>query len=184
MTIALVYHSGYGKTALIANKIAEGMKSVYKDVEIIPVSELMDKESPKWNVLHNSKAILFGAPTYMGSASADFQKFAEISVGPWYSQKWKDKFAGGFTTSSTPSGDKLHSLIRMFILACQHSMLWISTGSIAKDKENAANNPLGFWVGCALLAKNAPPEEAFDEESIKHAKLFGERFATIVKEKG
>ena len=61
-------------------------------------------------------AIVFGAPTYMGGASAPMKAFIDATSKPWYARAWKNKLAGGFTNSGGYSGD-------IAALARRHSIL-------------------------------------------------------------
>ena len=98
--VSIVYHSGYGHTEHAAKSVFEGAKSVAKtEVVLIPVAEV----ETKWDLLKNSDAIIFGAPTYMGSASAPFKEFMDKTSKLWMTQDWKDKIAGGFTVSGSVS---------------------------------------------------------------------------------
>ena len=104
--IAVVYHSGYGHTAAQANAVARGAKKVAGAEVLLLTSE----EALKLELLADADAIIFGSPTYMGSASAQFKTFMDASSKVWFTQDWKDKVAAGFTTSGSQSGDKLSTL--------------------------------------------------------------------------
>ena len=123
--IAIVYHSGYGHTQVQAEAVARGAAAVAGSaVALIPVADAEARAAE----LDAADAIVFGAPTYMGSASAPFKGFMDWSSKAWFGQKWKDKLAAGFTNSGSHSGDKLNTLVQMFIFAMQHGMIWIGLG--------------------------------------------------------
>ena len=44
-----------------------------------------------WKLLAAAKTIVFGSPTYMGSVSWQFKKFADSSSKAWFTGQWKDK---------------------------------------------------------------------------------------------
>ncbi|HEX4879224.1 MAG TPA: flavodoxin family protein, partial [Limnobacter sp.] len=95
--VAIVYHSGYGHTAKVAQAVQAGVDTVAGvQSHLISVNEVNDAT---WDTLAKADAIIFGSPTYMGGASADFKKFADASSKVWFSQGWKNKIAGGFTNS-------------------------------------------------------------------------------------
>jgi NAD(P)H dehydrogenase (quinone) len=101
--VATVYHSGYGHTAEIARAVARGASQVQgTTVQSISVAEA----DSHWDDLAAADAMIFGAPTYMGSASAQFKVFADASSKVWFSQGWKDKITAGFTHSGSVNGDK------------------------------------------------------------------------------
>ena len=81
-----------------------------------------------WADLEKADAIIFGSPTYMGSASAPFKAFMDASSKVWAAQGWKDKIAAGFTNSASQSGDKLATLQQLAIFAAQHGMMWVGLG--------------------------------------------------------
>ncbi|NDH44053.1 MAG: flavodoxin family protein, partial [Betaproteobacteria bacterium] len=90
--VAVAYHSGYGHTAKVAEALARGVTLGGKKAVLIDVSAITEAQ---WLELDAAKAIVFGAPTYMGGASAQFKQFADASSKRWFTQAWKDKFAGG-----------------------------------------------------------------------------------------
>ncbi|MEI7537781.1 MAG: flavodoxin family protein, partial [Comamonadaceae bacterium] len=121
--VAVVFHSGYGHTLRMAQSVAEGAGG-----ELVPIDAEGNLTEAQWNALNAADAIVMGSPTYMGSVSWQFKKFADASSKPWYTQAWKDKIFGGFTNSANVNGDK-HSTLHYFMtLAMQHGGLWVGTG--------------------------------------------------------
>lgn len=123
--VAIVYHSGYGHTKVVAEAVLAGIKEV-DAVEGVLIS--VDEVDEKWEVLDGAAAIIFGAPIYMGSVSAGFWAFAEKSSKRWMELKWKDKLAAGFVNSGSQNGDKLQGLHALFNLSQQHGMVWVGLG--------------------------------------------------------
>ena len=95
--VSLAYHSGYGHTAVIAEAVRTGAVEAGAEVHLIKVDEITEEQ---WAVLDRSDAIVFGSPTYMGTASGAFHVFAEATSKRWATQAWKDKLAAGFTISA------------------------------------------------------------------------------------
>ena len=116
-SIAVLFHSGYGHTAAVAQHVANGAGAGARLVTIDAEGNLTDED---WQALDAADAIVFGAPTYMGNVSWQFKKVADATSGRWMAGAWKDKIFGGFTNSASPSGDKQVSLIAMQTLASQH----------------------------------------------------------------
>jgi multimeric flavodoxin WrbA len=111
-SIAVVYHSGYGHTEVIAEAVAEGARSVEGvTVSVVTAGEIETPDSAGLTQLDSADAMIFGAPTYMGSASAVFKTFMEATSTRWMEQKWADKLAAGFTNSGSMNGDKQNTLI-------------------------------------------------------------------------
>ncbi|MEM5295553.1 flavodoxin family protein [Burkholderia sp. JPY481] len=107
LTAAIVYHSGYGHTEAVAAAVARGVEADGVSAVLIPVEQI----DAQWDLLeHRADAIIFGAPTYMGSVSASFKQSMDSSSKVW--GKWRDKLGAGFTVSASQSGDKLATLQR------------------------------------------------------------------------
>ena len=176
--IVVVFHSGYGHTRAVAEHVARGAGAQL--IEIDAEGVIADAD---WEVLDAADGIVFGAPTYMGSPSWQFKRFADASSKRWFSSAWKDKVFGGFTNSASPSGDKQVSLIAMQTLASQHGGIWVSLGLLPSNSKAATHadiNNLGGSVG--LLARS--PSDASVEEihsgDLQTAVLYGERIAGVV----
>ena len=162
--IAVVYHSGYGHTELVAKAVAKTSGAT-----------LMKVEEVNWKTLEEADTIVFGSPTYMGNVSAAFKQFMDDSGKPWLAQQWKDKLAAGFTNSGSPSGDKLNTLQTLSVFAAQHGMMWISTGMLPGGK-NSEINKVGGYLGVMTQSENGPPSENNPlAHDIKTAEKFGER---------
>ena len=178
--MVIIYHSGYGHTKIVAEHILIGASRELEQVVLLSTLEAQEN----FELLHEADTLVFGSPTYMGTISADFKKFMEATGKFWYSQKWKDKFAAGFTNSSTLNGDKLNTLQQLLLFASQHSMLWISTGILPKfenDKQLEEPNGLASYLGLMTLSDNST-KEVNPPKGLETAELFGERIAQITKQ--
>jgi multimeric flavodoxin WrbA len=179
--IVIVYHSGYGHTRAVAEAVKEGALRVPgTQVELFNV----DKKDNDWKILDESDALIFGSPTYMGSASAPFKAFMDESSKTWAAQKWKDKIAAGFTNSASQSGDKLNTLIQMFLFAMQHGMIWVGLGQLPGNNSSIGSvddiNRIGSYAGAMAQSNNdEPPTSAPPESDHKTAALLGERVAKL-----
>lgn len=184
-TTAIVYHSGYGHTEVAARAVAGGAAKAGTSV-LIKIDATGKIADTDWDILKSADAIIFGAPTYMGSASGQFKTFADASSKPWFTQDWKNKVAGGFTNSHSLSGDKLATLQQMSVLASQHGMIWVSLGEPPAQKSDTSHqrdvnaiNRLGSWLGVMTQAENVAPEGSIPPGDLKTAEIYGERIATI-----
>ncbi len=135
--IAVVFHSGYGHTVKQAEAVAKGAGATL--VAIDAEGNLTDAQ---WVILNEADAIVFGSPTYMGTVSWQFKKFADASSKQWFSQQWKDKVFGGFTNSATMNGDKHSTLHYFFTLAMQHNGLWVGTGLMPSNSKAAKRDDI------------------------------------------
>ncbi len=140
-SVIIVYHSGYGHTQKQANSVYEGAKSVDGvEAKIFSVTEI----DAHWETLNAADAIIFGAPTYMGSVSAEFKKFMDASSKIWFTQKWLNKLSAGFTNSGSPSGDKFNSLVQLATFAAQHGMTWVNLGLLPSNSINSTPADLNY----------------------------------------
>ena len=175
--IAIVFHSGYGHTQRMAQAVAEGAGG-----ELIAIDTEGNISEAQWATLAAADAIVFGSPTYMGSVSWQFKKFADASSKPWFTQVWKDKIAAGFTNSATMNGDKLSTLHYMFTLSQQHSMLWVGTGLMPSNAKAANRNDVNY-VGSFSGAMAQSPSDSSPAEmlpgDLETARQFGARVAAV-----
>ncbi|WP_042269136.1 flavodoxin family protein [Paraburkholderia heleia] len=178
--IVIAYHSGYGHTKKLAESVLAGLEGAGADARMIAVNEIDDAG---WAALDAADAIVFGAPTYMGGPSADFKKFADASSKAWFTQKWKDKIAAGFTNSATMNGDKFSTIQYFVTLSMQHGMVWTGTGMLPANTKAATRNDVNFVGGfTGLLAQSpadATPEEAPPAGDLETARAFGVRVAAV-----
>ncbi|MDT0345806.1 flavodoxin family protein [Streptomyces litchfieldiae] len=178
--VAIAYHSGYGHTTVLANAVHQGAADAGAEVTLIAVESITDEQ---WAALDAADAIVFGAPTYMGSASAAFHAFAEATSPRWAERAWQDKLAAGFTVSGAKSGDKLHTLQYFAVLAAQHGMQWISLGLLpgwnsSTGSENDLNR-LGFYLGAAAQANIDEGPETVTKADIETGRHLGARVARL-----
>ncbi|GBG15764.1 NADPH-dependent FMN reductase [Novimethylophilus kurashikiensis] len=181
--IAVIYHSGYGHTAEQAKAVLRGAQSAADTTAtLIAVNAEGKIADADWQTLNDADGIIFGAPTYMGSASAQFKMFMDASSKLWFSQEWKDKIAAGFTNSASQSGDKLSTLTQLAIFAAQHSMIWVGTGLMPGNNNSKGSvddlNRLGSFLG-AMAQSNADqgPEAGPIASDLKTAEHLGRRVA-------
>ena len=175
--IVIVFHSGYGHTAKIAQAVAEGSGGT-----LLVIDAEGNLPEGGWEQLAAATAVVFGSPTYMGSVSWQFKKFADASSKPWYSQVWKDKLAAGFTNSASMNGDKLSTLHYLFTLSQQHSMVWVGTGmmpSNSKAAERDALNYLGSFAGAMAQSPSDASVTEMVSGDLETAKQFGARVAAV-----
>jgi len=178
--VAIVYHSGFGHTKVLAEAVARGAASVDgTTVELVPVAEA----EARTDILNSADAIIFGSPTYMGSVSGQFKTWADTTAKIWFAQAWKDKIAAGFTNSSGPSGDKFSTIAYLWTLAMQHSMIWASQGvMVGTRQDDLTLNRLSSWGGVMATSENAAPGESNpSKDDQASAASLGARVAGLAK---
>jgi NAD(P)H dehydrogenase (quinone) len=168
----VIYHSGYGHTQRVAEFVAQGAEA-----DLIAIDANGDISEENWNQLDAADAVIFGSPTYMGMASWQFKKFADMSSKRWFAGAWRDKLAGGFTISASPSGDKLSTIQYFITLAMQHGMVWVGQ----PERNDGQVNRLGSNSG--VMAQVGPTSPAADipMEDLDMAKAYGARVLAWAK---
>lgn len=182
--VLVAYHSGYGHTKKQAEAVSEGVTRVAAvGVQMVNVADMSDHV---WEALAEADAIVFGAPTYMGGASAEFKKFADASSKVWFEQKWKNKIAGGFTNSATMNGDKFSTIQYFVTLAMQHGMIWAGTALMPANKSTSKRDDINYVGGYTGALAQSPadlgPESAPSPGDLETARLYGERIAAVAKQ--
>ena len=176
--VSIAYHSGFGHTAVIAEAVRTGALEAGAEVHLIKVDEITEEQ---WAILDASDAIVFGSPTYMGTASGAFHVFAEATSKRWAERAWTDKLAAGFTNSGSKSGDKLHTLQYFTILAAQHGMHWVNldlpSGWNTSTSTEHENNRLGFYLGAGAATHIDQGIEAVHSADLSTATHLGRRVA-------
>ena len=185
--ISIVYHSGMGNTARVAEAVAEGAHAVTNtQVKVFPIIGEQISDG-RWEDdaivadLTASDAIIFGSPTYMGMVSGPFKCFADATAPLWFQQTWKDKIAGGFTSSGYASGDKVMTLHYMATLAAQLRMLWVGPAAppsnITQDGQNI--DRWGYYIGVGAVGSMRPELNLPDQGDLKTASAYGQRIAEV-----
>ncbi len=187
--IVVAYDSGSrgnpalrGRTAALAKAIADGAQAAGQ-------TEVMDmhlgRREPDWEALDAADAIIFGCPTYMGSASARMKAFMEESLRPQFlERRWQDKLAAGFTNSAGMSGDKLCTLQQLAGFAAQHGMIWIPLGQLPgwESSHGSAADPNRLSSFLGLMAQSNSdqgPDRTPPESDRRTGEVFGRRIALI-----
>ena len=175
--VVVVYHSGYGHTQRVAQQVAAGANA-----ELVAIDAEGNVPDSAWDQLAAADAIIFGAPTYMGSPSWQFKKFADASSKAWFTRAWQDKVFGGFTNSASLNGDKQVALITLQTLASQHGGIWVSLGLLPSNTKAAQRTDINNLGGSVGLLVQSPADASVDEipqGDLDTAKQYGARVAAI-----
>lgn len=178
-SVCVVFHSSYGHTQRLAQAVADGA-----DAQLLQIDGDGNLAPDGWTALAAADAIVFGSPTYMGDVSWQFKKFADASSKTWFVQGWKDKLAAGFTTSGSADGDKLHALHTLYVLAMQHSMLWVSQGAMPSNRKASKRDDPNWLASYGGAMAFAPVDASAGEMAkgdLETVRAFGERIAACAK---
>jgi multimeric flavodoxin WrbA len=173
--IAVVFHSGYGHTQRMAQAVAEGANA-----ELVQIDADGNLPAGGWELLNDADAIIMGSPTYMGSVSWQFKKFADASSKAWFAQAWKEKMFAGFTNSASMNGDKLSTLHYLFTLAMQQGGVWVGTAIMPSNTKAAQRNDINYVASFSGAMAQSPSDSSPAEMvqgDLDTARLFGERVA-------
>ena len=167
--IVIPYYTGSGHTRVLAKAIAEGAGAA----RLIDIEQVSDAD---WDAMDDADAIIFGAPTYMGSSAARYDAFLEEASERWPDQTWGDKIAAGFTVATYPSGDKFSTLMRLCTYAAQMGMIWVGQKEIGAPvhPDRGAVNSQGSWLGLMAMSSR-DKDQMVEEDDLVTARAFGAR---------
>lgn len=183
-TVSVIYFSGAGHTAKMAEAVQKGAASVDGvKTNLIAISgdDIVKgryQNEAAFAQLDASDAIIFGTPTLMGGPAAQFKAFADASAARWFTSAWRDKVAAGFTVSNSPSGDKFSTLQYLHTLAMQQGMVWIGLGEMPMQPSGI--NRLGSFGGVMGQAGQEAPDVAPNAADKATGELLGKRVANFV----
>jgi len=180
-TVSIIYFSGGGHTAKLAEAITKGAASVAgvkTNLIAITGDDIVKgrySNDAVFAQLDASDAIIFGSPTYMGGPAGQFKTFADATAGKWFGSVWRDKIASGFSVSNSPSGDKFSTLQYFHTLAMQHGMIWVGLGEMPMQPNGI--NRLGSFAGATAQAGQESPDIKPSAEDKLTGEILGKRVA-------
>ncbi|MEO1294625.1 MAG: flavodoxin family protein [Cyanobacteria bacterium J06636_16] len=189
-TVAIVYFSGNDHTHLMAESLSEGVKAAGVTAQLLRIQGEQIKDG-RWQdegiraAILAADAIVFGSPTYMGGVAAQLKACIDGLGDVWFEQGLKDKVAGGFTHSSSPSGDKQGTLLYLVTNALQHGMVWVGAADLPSPyigKDDGVNR-LGSFLGVMGYSPldMSGGEPQMDKGDRLTAHQYGQRVAAITQ---
>lgn len=158
MKISILYFTKYGKTKEMTDMVALGMKKI-KDIEV----GVFDINNIDDNFLEESKAVVFGTPTYYANTCWQMKKWFDESRD----YNLEGKIGAVFATADYIQGGAATAMLTIINHLMVKGMLVYSGGS-------ALGQPF-MHLGPVATKDNY-------EESKEMFKIFGERIANKVKE--
>ncbi|ALC13918.1 flavodoxin family protein [Sphingopyxis sp. 113P3] len=157
--VAIIYHSGFGHTEVLAGDVARGVEATGATAVMLRIEPGQTDFGELFAAANQADALIFGSPTYVGNVSAPMKAFMNESTRIFMTRDWQDKLAAAFTVSGSPSGDKLNTLISLAIFAAQHGMVWIGTGQLPGNNDDTSaatdsENRIGSFIGAMAQAAN------------------------------
>lgn len=153
--VLVVYYSRSGHTELMANRIAdglrtEGLKVTCKKVEETNVDELLDVDG-----------VVVGSPTYYGTMAAEVKSFLDRSVK--HHTKLDGKVGAAFATSNSTGQETTvlsilqALLIHGMVIQGDCSGLHYGVTSVGEAKDNDVQHCERFAKRYAALVKRLRP---------------------------
>ncbi|MEE8599692.1 NAD(P)H:quinone oxidoreductase [Euzebya tangerina] len=192
--IGIIFHSMYGSTYDLAQKIADGIGEAGGTAELRRVPRLMSDEQLEAagalqaqqsmasiteatvDELPEFDGIIFGSPTRFGNRTSQLSSFLDQTGSLWAEGKLVGKPAGFFTGASTIHGGFESTIMTMSTYAFHQGMVIVPMGysDPATQVTRTGGGPYGpsHW---------SPQEgkDGLDEHEITIATVYGSRFAEI-----
>lgn len=136
--VLVLYYSGYGHTEIMAQAVAEGVKSVEgATCDLKRVPELVPEEVAKSSgmkteqdapfatpeELENYDAIIFGTPTRFGNMAAQMRNFLDQTGALWFQRKLVGKVGSVFTSTASQHGGQETTITSFHTTLLHHGMV-------------------------------------------------------------
>ena len=154
MKLAILYHSESGNTKEVGEVIAKGARKI-EDLD----AKCMSIENIDEQYISESKAVIFGCPTYHGDLSWQMKKWFDQSSGNY---DFSDKIGAMYATENYLGGGADVSLLTLAGHMLVNGMLVYSGGA-------AEGHPYTHYGVVTIQNGN--------QEQQEKAEIFGERIA-------
>lgn len=191
--ILVLYYSMYGHIEIMANAVAEGVRSVENtEVVVKRVPELMSKEvarragakldqaAPIATVdeLPNYDAIIFGTPTRFGNMCAQMRNFLDQTGRLWLNGGLIGKVGSVFTSTGTQHGGQETTITSFHTTLFHHGMIIVGVPYSCQEIMNMSEITGGSPYGASTLAGGDGKRQPSDNE-IKIAHFQGAHVAKV-----
>jgi NAD(P)H dehydrogenase (quinone) len=198
--VLIVTYSRFGVLKLMAERIANGVRSVpgadvhLMEVEDLPIDILRPGETQTDHLLRRgvlmeriagADALIVGAPAYFGSMASPVKRFFEDCLTaesappaidrsrPWRHNALRDTVGAAFTASGTPHGGNelaLHSILTLFM---HLGMIVVTPG----QGQPILSNPAAPYGATAITGASGDDLPTADEQEA--ARALGVRVARV-----
>ena len=190
--ILVLYYSMYGHTEAMANKVAEGARSVAGvNVHVKRVPETMDPEAYQRAggkadqtamvatpaELANYDAIIVGTPTRFGNMAAQMCSFFEQTNDLWAENALVGKVASVFTSTGTGGGEEM-TITSIWTTLAHHGMILVPIGYTNPALFDISQAGGGTPYGASTLAGVDGTRQPDDRE-LEIARHQGQHVANI-----
>lgn len=190
--VLVLYHSMYGHIETMANKIAEGARSVPgTEVVVKRVPETMNPEAfaaaggkthqnapeAQPSELADFDAIIIGTPTRFGNMSGQMRNFLDQTGGLWAKGALAGKVASVFTSTGTGGGQEM-TIASTWTTLAHHGMIIVPLGYTTPALFDISNGGGGTPYGASTIAGSDGSQQPDDRE-LEIARHQGEHVARI-----
>lgn len=190
--VLVLYYSMYGHIETMANKVAEGARSVDGvEVTVKRVPETMDNEAFKSAggkvdqdapvatpaELGDYDAIIVGTPTRFGNMSGQMRTFFDQTGGLWAKGSLAGKVASVFTSTGTTGGQEM-TITSTWTTLAHHGMVIVPIGYTTPALFDISKVSGGTPYGASTIA-GADGSQQPDDRELEIARHQGEYVATI-----
>ncbi|MEQ8433629.1 MAG: NAD(P)H:quinone oxidoreductase [Oceanicaulis sp.] len=136
--VLVLYYSGYGHTEIMAQAVADGVKSVSGvtcDMKRVP--ELVPEDVAKSSGMKTEQdasiatpeeladydAIIFGTPTRFGNMAAQMRNFMDQTGGLWFQRKLVGKVGSVFVSTASQHGGQETTITSFHTTLLHHGMV-------------------------------------------------------------
>ncbi|MBX3617252.1 NAD(P)H:quinone oxidoreductase [Nitrosomonas sp.] len=191
--ILVLYYSMYGHIEIMANAVAEGVRSVENTEVIVKrVPELMSEEVARRvgakidqaapiaavDELPNYDAIIFGTPTRFGNMCAQMRNFLDQTGRLWLSGGLIGKVGSVFTSTGTQHGGQETTITSFHTTLLHHGMIIVGVPYSCQEIMNMSEITGGSPYGASTLAGGDGKRLPSDNE-IRIARFQGAHVAQI-----
>ncbi|HLV78143.1 MAG TPA: NAD(P)H:quinone oxidoreductase [Marinobacter sp.] len=190
--LLVLYHSMYGHIETMANKVAEGARSVAGvEVTVKRVPETMPADAFK-NAggkvdqaaevaspaeLADYDAVIFGTPTRFGNMSGQMRNFLDQTGGLWAQGALAGKVASVFTSTGTGGGQEM-TITSTWTTLAHHGMVIVPIGYTHPTLFDISKVRGGTPYGASTLAGGDGSRQPGDDE-LEIARHQGEYVAKL-----
>jgi NAD(P)H dehydrogenase (quinone) len=194
--VLVCFASRYGSTALLADAIAEGVRTHPGDQVLVRcVAELeaenVIRQDERWWQAHQqlnqrysepleadlswADAVILGSPSYFGNMAASLKQWLERVILRWRSNEIEEKVGAAFCTSSTLHGGNETTILSMIVTLMHLGFVIAPTGYLYPV---LATNQSPYGASAVTGASDdVPPTEA----DLAAARALGYRVSHVAR---
>ena len=167
--VLILYYSMYGHVEVMANAVAEGVRSVDGVVAVIErvpetipedqaraIGVKLDQQAPIATIdeLADYDAIIFGTPTRFGNMAAQMRNFLDQTAHLWLNGTLIGKVGGVFTSTATQHGGHETTMTSFFSTLLHHGMVIVGIPYSCQELMTMSEISGGSPYGASTLAGN------------------------------